>query len=151
MFCLSIYCSITPYHYRGLGARCTFGANIATCWACVIDLPSFPVDEYKVASTPACGYIQYNHLVIGRYILTVDFSPVRQARSIHTMFLSTDKVQYSRLLHRPLHLSLDSSGRSLTRMDFSSEGLVMGGHSVHFQEESGLARDQRMPFAWWPE
>jgi hypothetical protein len=33
-------------------------------------------------------------------------------------------------------------------MDFSSEGLVMGGHSVHLRgvSESGLARNRRMPF-----
>jgi len=29
-------------------------------------------------------------------------------------------------------------------MDFSSDGLAMGGHSVHLQEESGLAQDRRL-------
>jgi len=29
-------------------------------------------------------------------------------------------------------------------MDFSFEGLVIGGHSAHLREESGLAQDRRM-------
>jgi hypothetical protein len=36
-------------------------------------------------------------------------------------------------------------------MDFSSEGLMMGGHSVHLLEESGLAQDRGMPFVQCPE
>jgi hypothetical protein len=36
-------------------------------------------------------------------------------------------------------------------MDFSSEGLVMGGHSVHLREESDLAQDRRMPSVQCPE
>jgi hypothetical protein len=36
-------------------------------------------------------------------------------------------------------------------MDFSSDGLVMGGHSVHLQEESGLEQDRGMPFVHCPE
>jgi hypothetical protein len=36
-------------------------------------------------------------------------------------------------------------------MDFSTDDLGMGGHSVHLREESGLARDRRMPFVKCPE
>jgi len=61
---------------------------------------------------------------------------------------------------KSLHHSPASSGNcclppplSSTRIGTSSEGLVMGGHSVHFREESksGLARTQRMLFVQCPE
>jgi hypothetical protein len=173
MFCLSIHCTITPCHYLGIGARCTFGANITHCWAYVIDLPSRPVDEYKVASPPACGYFQFNHLVVGRYILADGFSPVRQARFILIIPEELTKSPYSRLLHQipPLLTGLVQSllpctPRSSTRMDFSSEGTdersqpqcltelqvpielsdtTVIRDTVYLRAESGLARDRRMP------
>jgi hypothetical protein len=70
------------------------------------------------------------------------------------------KSPYSRLLHQipPLLTGLVQSfkllpctPRSSSRMDFSSEDLVIGGHSVHLREESGLARDRRMLSVQCPE
>ena len=72
--------------------------------------------------------------------------------------LKTNQVLYSRLLRQvPPFLTgvvqslLPCTPRSSTLIYFSYEGLVIGDHSVHLWEESGLARDQRMPPAECPE
>jgi hypothetical protein len=69
----------------------------------------------------------------------------------HLRVLSTQSLVPQTLHPRPItHLIrpviIASTHRSSTAMDFSSEGLVMGRHSVHLWEEPGLARDRRMLF-----
>jgi len=105
----------------------------------VIHLPSRRFDEYKVACLPPCVYFQYNSLVLGRYILTNKFSPSHIA-----VFFTSPSVGFV----QPL---LPFTPRSLIPMDFSSESPVIGDHSIHIQEESGLAQDRRMPFVQCPE
>src|SRR5712675_118921 len=101
-----------------------------------------PVQRSSFA--PTCGYFQYHHLALRRCTLSDEFSSVRRARSIPTIPEVLTKphilvVVFIKLLTGSVQSSLPCTPRSSTRIDFSSEGLVMGSYSVHLQEESGLA------------
>ena len=101
-----------------------------------------------------CGYFQHNHLALRRSILTVEFSSVRRATSIPEVLTKSYVVVFF-IKSPPLLTCFVQSlialhFRSSTRVDFSSEleRLMMGGHFLHLQEESGL--DRRMLFVECP-
>jgi len=126
-----VYCSVTPLcHYLGLGARCTFGAQLGVVCHLQADLSDrSSITPFRRVQSCFLTYLRVLSIQsLGSRALPLSFL----IRLHRVPSLLTDFAQ-SLLPYAP---------HSSALMDFSSEGLVIGGHSVW--EESGLGRDRRL-------
>jgi hypothetical protein len=133
-------------HPSAIGARCTFGAVLGVVCHLQADL-SDRSSITPLRRVQSCFPTYLRVLLIqslDSQTLPLSFLPLSPFLKCQPNLLKSSSPSTPFVTHwlRPVIVTLHP--HSSTLMDFLSEGIVIGGDSVW--EESGLARDRRMPF-----